>query len=86
MPCGPAGTSPQTGDDRSLDKTTADFRFAAAVAEFGMLLRDSKHKGDASWAEVAELAKGSSERSDEHRMEFLTMVETAKRLASTKRG
>jgi len=75
-----------TGDDRSLDKTTADFRFAAAVAEFGMLLRDSKHKGDANWAEVAELAKGSSERSDEHRTEFLTLIDTAKRLTSAKRG
>ncbi|MFO0631366.1 MAG: VWA domain-containing protein [Nannocystaceae bacterium] len=28
-----------------------DFRFAAAVAEFGLLLRDSRHKGDASWAQ-----------------------------------
>jgi len=75
-----------TGDDRALDKTTPDFRFAAAVAEFGMLLRDSKHKGDASWAEVAELAKGASERSDEHRAEFLTLVDTAKRLSNAKRG
>jgi Ca-activated chloride channel family protein len=70
-----------TGDDRSLDKTTPDFRFAAAVAEFGMLLRDSKHKGDATWAEVEDLAKGSSERSDEHKAEFLTLVEAAKRLS-----
>jgi Ca-activated chloride channel family protein len=75
-----------TGDDRALDKTTPDFRFAAAVAEFGMLLRDSKFKGDASFAEVAELAKGASERSDEHKAEFLTLVETAKRLHSSKRG
>jgi Ca-activated chloride channel family protein len=75
-----------TGDDRALDKTTPDFRFAAAVAEFGMLLRDSKHKGDATWAEVADLAKGSSESSDEHKAEFLTLVDTAKRLSNAKRG
>jgi Ca-activated chloride channel homolog len=75
-----------TGDDRALDKTTPDFRFAAAVAEFGMLLRDSKHKGDASWTEIAELAKGASESSDEHRAEFLTLVATAQRLSSAKRG
>jgi len=34
---------------QSLD---ADFRFAAAVAEFGMLLRQSPHRGQASYAGV----------------------------------
>jgi hypothetical protein len=30
--------------------------FASAVAEFGMLLRDSEHKGSASFADVRERA------------------------------
>lgn len=36
-----------------------DFRFAAAVASFGMLLRDSPHKGNASFADVISTAERS---------------------------
>ena len=36
--------------------------FAAAVAEFGMLLRDSPHKAESSWEDVARLAGRPSRR------------------------
>jgi Ca-activated chloride channel family protein len=36
-----------------------DWRFAAAVAEFGMILRDSPHRGEASTDQVRSLAKGA---------------------------
>lgn len=62
-------------------QATRDFQFAAAVAEFGMLLRNSRYRGDASYAEVLEIA-GSSLGRDGHgyRSEFLEMVNTARRL------
>src|SRR5207249_6016093 len=36
-----------------------DFKFAAAVAEFGLLLRDSEFKGNATLAGVLELAQAA---------------------------
>jgi Ca-activated chloride channel family protein len=52
--------------------------FAAAVAEFGMLLRDSAFKADATWADAVRLA--SSHRGDDpdgYRAEFVRLVELA---------
>ena len=45
--------------DGSLADTSADFRLSAAVAEMGLLLRNSKWRGDASWAQAYELARGA---------------------------
>jgi Ca-activated chloride channel family protein len=57
---------------RQLD---GDFAFAAAVAEFGMLLRDSEFKGDASWGSVRELARrGMGDDVDGLRAEFLSLA------------
>jgi Ca-activated chloride channel family protein len=51
-------------------------RFAAAVAEFGMLLRDSKLKGHSSFEHCLALARGSrGEDSEGYRAEFIGMVE-----------
>ncbi len=36
-----------------------DFRWAAAMAEFGMLLRNSPHKGSASWIKLSERARSA---------------------------
>ncbi|MBX7083952.1 MAG: VWA domain-containing protein [Nannocystaceae bacterium] len=59
-----------------------DFRFAAAVAEFGLLLRDSKYKGRASWAATIELARGSiGHDRDGDRHEFVRMAQAAGKLA-----
>lgn len=52
--------------------------FAAAVAQFGMLLRDSPFKGDATWTDVIRL--GRSHRGDDregYRAEFIRLVELA---------
>jgi Ca-activated chloride channel family protein len=59
-----------------------NFRFATAVAGFGMLLRDSKHKGSASWDMVTTLAKDSVGQ-DPHgyRREFVSLVGRARKLA-----
>ena len=60
---------------------SSDFRFAAAVAEFGMLLRKSPHKGSASLTQVKALAEGAR-GSDLHgeKAQFLDMVQAASRL------
>jgi Ca-activated chloride channel homolog len=41
-----------------LESASSDFRFAVAVAEFGLILRESPFKGAASLANVDELAAG----------------------------
>jgi len=64
-----------------LAEASADARFAAAVAAFGMLLRDSEHRGNASFDEVVALAQPAL-RDDPHglRAEFVSLVRTAQRL------
>ncbi len=60
---------------------TEDFRFAAAVAEFGLLLRDSPYKAGASFDAVIERAAGASGFDPNgHRAEFVELVRRAKGL------
>jgi Ca-activated chloride channel family protein len=62
-------------------RTSDDFRFAAAVAEFGMLLRGSEHRGRASVDEVLSLARASlGSDPGEHRAGFVSMVRDYARL------
>src|SRR5262249_55239639 len=66
----------------ALADTSADLRFAAGVAAFGMLLRDSKFRGEASYAGVRELASGAKGRDPGgHRAGFLELIAVAERLA-----
>lgn len=61
---------------------TRDFQFAAAVASFGMLLRNSKYRGNSSYDAVSEIAR-SAKGQDAHgyRAEFLELVNTARKLS-----
>ena len=61
----------------------SDFRFAAAVAELGMLLRTSPHMAGSSYAGVLELAEAGlgSGRDREARREFIELVKKARELA-----
>jgi Ca-activated chloride channel homolog len=70
-------------DRRDRGMPTGDFRWAASVAEFGMLLRDSPYRGAASYDQVLTLA--SSAASGERQREFVEMVRKAKSLADTRR-
>ncbi|MCH8955629.1 VWA domain-containing protein [candidate division KSB1 bacterium] len=61
-----------------LAESSDNFKFASAVAEFGMLLRDSEFKGQASYENVLSLAnsaKGSD--SEGYRSEFVQLVKKA---------
>ena len=52
--------------------------FAASVAAFGMLLRNSPFKADATWTDVVRLANASrGEDRDGYRAEFIRLVELA---------
>lgn len=67
-----------------LDATSESFRFAAAVAEFGMLLRDSQYKGDASWQEVLALARDARGNDPQgYRNEFLQLVQNAQLISNS---
>ena len=67
----------------SLASASPDFRFAAAVASFGMLLRSSPYKGDATYSSVTELAQSGigPGRDQASRRELVELVKTAESLA-----
>jgi Ca-activated chloride channel family protein len=66
---------------KKLDAASPDFRFASSVAAFGMMLRGSPHKGDASYALVRQLADGAKGKDpDGYRAEFVRLVSRAETL------
>lgn len=81
-------THPVLDKQVRLSKTSDNFRFAAAVAELGMLLRNSDFKGSASFDEVIKLAKNAKGLDEEgYRAEFIRLAENARLLAkSTKKA
>jgi Ca-activated chloride channel family protein len=65
----------------ALDRTTANFRFATAVAEFGMLLRNSEFKGNASYPNILAMGKSTLGVDKEgYRAEFLQLVQKSQQL------
>lgn len=55
-----------------------DFRFASAVAEFALILKNSEHKGDASFRGLIERARDSrGYDADGYRAQFLQLAELA---------
>jgi Ca-activated chloride channel family protein len=65
---------------KAFARASADFRFAAAVAEFGMILRGSPHRGAATMADVASWAAAASAPEDDpggYRGEFLELIRKA---------
>ena len=68
----------QVPANQQVEKATGDFQFAAAVAAYGMLLRDSKFKGDADWQSVLAAAQnGAGEDRKGYRGEFIQLVRQA---------
>jgi len=68
-------------DGKQFANTSADFKFAAAVAEFGMLLRDSEFKGSGTLAAVLEWAQeGKGADTNGYRAGFLELVRKAEAL------
>jgi Ca-activated chloride channel family protein len=64
-----------------FDEAPADLRFAAAVAAYGMILRGSDQKGEATLPLVARIAASALGRDDGgYRAEFLDLVRKAESL------
>jgi Ca-activated chloride channel family protein len=68
-------------NNQSYSSASETFRFSAAVAAFGLLLRDSKFKGSARIDQVETLAAGSlGADKNGYRADFLNMLQEYKRL------
>lgn len=68
----------------ALASASMDFRFASAVAELGMLLRNSDFKQQADYDQLIARAKGAKGKDDEgYRAEFIRLAENAKLLAQS---
>jgi len=77
-------THPAIDRGTALRDASANYRFSAAVAEFGMLLRSSKHAGAGSYSQVLDLARGARGADLEgYRGEFIELVTKAKGLAGS---
>lgn len=73
-------------EGESFDYASNDFRFAAAVANFGLILRNSRYKGQASLDAVLEITKDTlANGGDAYRQEFESMVQRAKEIKNPQR-
>jgi len=69
-------TFPLEGTALNWEDSSDDFKFAAAVAAFGMLLRESEYAGDSNYSKVKKWAAAAmSGSSDEYKREFLDLVD-----------
>ncbi len=70
---------PVKGYVSDMEDASDNLRFAAAVSEFGMILRDSEFKGNATLAGAASLARSARGSDDNgYRSELIRLIDTAK--------
>jgi Ca-activated chloride channel family protein len=68
--------------DAPTDTPSADFRFAAAVAGYGMLLTGSEHLGSFTWEQCLAMARsGRGADTEGYRAELYRLVEASQLLA-----
>ncbi len=75
---------PAKDEGKTLTASSEEYKFSAAVAGFGLLLRDSAYKGTLSWETVRKLAldgKGTDKLG--YRGEFLQLIDKARGLKET---
>ncbi len=74
--------TPVVDEGLNYGRASDDFKFAASVAAFGMILRNSEHRGSATLNGILELAAEGATTGDEkeRRAEFLKLVERAREL------
>lgn len=69
---------PLNDDARAIEQASPEFKFTAAVAGFGMLLRESSYAGQLTWDAVRQLAReGKGTDALGYRGEFLQLIEKA---------
>ena len=72
---------PVVAKDITPAEPSESFRFASAVVEFALLMKDSAHKGSASFETVVKRARAAKGADDNGwRAEFIRLVETAELL------
>ncbi|MCA9670515.1 MAG: VWA domain-containing protein [Myxococcales bacterium] len=76
-------TLPITATRPSFEAASADFRFAAAVAELAEILRHSKHSSGARFDEVIKIAEDTA-GNDQDRKQLVDMAKRAAALWSSK--
>jgi Ca-activated chloride channel family protein len=77
---------PIVDEGLGLEQASEDFKFAAAVAQFGMILRESEYKGCATLKDVRDLAmQGLGADEYRYRSEFLRQVNLAMRFSHSNR-
>ncbi len=69
-------------DFESFNSVDQRYRFSAAVAEFGQLLRGSVFTKLLNWNDMVALATATADPTDKKQQEFLTLVQQAKVLYS----
>jgi Ca-activated chloride channel family protein len=68
-------------DRKQFEKASENMRFAASVAAFGMVLRNSQYKGDATYDKVNQWASSAiSYNPHSFRTEFISLINKAKSL------
>lgn len=65
--------------DVYTEKMPANMTFAAAAAEFGMVLKNSAYKGSASCGQILEMVDDYNYQNDEYKTEFVYLVRTMDR-------
>ncbi len=63
-----------------IGKADSCLRFATSVVMFGSLLKQSKFAKDVSWDDVQQLALGCADKKDLLQMEFIQLIEKARKL------
>ena len=71
----------RVGSKQQEQVQSDNFRFAAAVAEYALLLHQSPYRGAASFQQVLELARGAvGKDAGGYRSEFIKLVEVSELL------
>ncbi|MGE5421453.1 MAG: vWA domain-containing protein, partial [Chloroflexota bacterium] len=75
---------PVKGYVADIEDASENLKFAAAVSEFGMILRNSEFRGTATMESAATLARSArGEDEDGYRSELIRLINTAKDLRTT---
>jgi Ca-activated chloride channel family protein len=76
---------PVAGLAAPMEQASENLRFAAAVAQFGMLLRESKHRGMATWKTTVQLAEEARGNDPEgSRAELVQLIKSAAEMQPNK--
>ena len=66
-------------DVQAFDMSSSKFKFASAVASYGMMLWDSEFEGNTDYEKILAWSKPNT-NSDEYREDFIELVELTKKL------